>query len=278
MISRFPPAIGIACFILCGCIFNSGESSSGPQLKAGAYYSDYGSSGRSQGYESEIVLGADGRFHSFDLQDTTAWDIIKGVWESHDGLLIVKSGLERVAHYSYLFASWDTLPNDTSYLRAVSDDAFERLDVSRDSGLYYPVVRWVRYNRIEPAQIADGRYQYTEIYRDKLDSTLSHTGVSYMDLTRGGKYEDGRTTDGKPYWKFRSPNWTQLGDFLVVTGAEVDNYDSSGADTTIALDSNSEYVARIRAAGPDSLQQWIPFDQSFTTLGHWVTWRRTPLP
>ncbi len=266
----------MGCLLFTGCFENSTENSTVPlnQIKSGAYHSDYGAAGRSQGHESEMVLEADGRYHFFDIQDTTAWDITKGIWESHDGQLIVKSGLQRFAHYSYLFDGWDTLPNDTSYLRGISEDAFERLEVSRDSGLYYPVVRWVRYDRIEPKPIADGHYQFTETYPDGYDSTKTHAGAAYMDVTRNGPYADGRSEDGRPLWKFQSATWSQLGSFLIVTGAHGENYDSLGVAQPFQLDSNSEYVARIRATAPDSFQQWIPPDQTFTTGEHWVTWRR----
>jgi len=59
-----------------------------------------------------MVLEADCSYHFFDIQDTTAQGSIKGVWESHDGQLVVKSGLQRFAHYSFLFDSWNTLPPD----------------------------------------------------------------------------------------------------------------------------------------------------------------------
>jgi hypothetical protein len=278
MISRFPLAAGMGCVLLAGCIENSIDKSTEPatQIKYGVYHSDYGAAGRSQAHESEMVLEADGRYHFFEIQDTTAWDITKGIWESRDGQLIVKSGLQRFAHYSYLFDGWDTLPNDTSYLRGISEDGFERLEVSRDSGLYYPVVRWVRYLRIEPAQVADGKYAFTETYPDYVDSAQTHSATAYMDLARNGPYEDGRSEDGRLLWKFHSATWSQLGSFLVVTGAHEVDYDSAGVPTDYALDSNSEYVARIRAATPDSFQQWIPPDQTSTASEHWVTWRRTP--
>ena len=263
-----------AAFFLSGCIFGESGDHSTNRLLPGAYHSDYGAAGRSQGHESEMVLNADGEFHFFDIQDTTAWGITKGIWESHDGVLIWKSSLQRYAHYSYLFDSWDTLLTDTSYLRAISDDAFERLEISRDSGLYQPVVRWVQYHRFEPLPIADGQYQLTETYPDYYDSTVIHSGKAYMNLTRNGPYEDGRSEDGKSLWNFQSANWSQWGSFLIVTGAHGNNYDSLGAPTEFFLDSNSEYVSRVRAVEPDSFQGWIPEDQSFTNSEHWVTWRR----
>jgi hypothetical protein len=277
MDSRIHLAAGIGCAILTGCIFNNGETASSP-LKAGVYHSDYGAAGRSQALESEIVLEADGRYHFFDIQDTTAWDIIKGVWESHDGVLVVKSGLQRFTQDGLLFGYWDSLPTDTSYLRGVSDDEFERLEVSHDSGLYYPVVRWVRYHRLEPAPIADGRYQYTESYSYPWDSTRSHSGMAYVSLKRNGAYEDGRFEDGRLLFTDQSPTWTQLGSFIIIPGAHEIDYDSLGVATDYQLDSNSEYFVRIRAPAPDSFQAWIPADQSLTRTDHWVTWRRTTSP
>jgi hypothetical protein len=277
MLYRTSLAVGAVCVILAGCTTDSGETAVN-QLKPGAYHSDYGAAGRSQKHESEMVLDADGRYHFFDIQDTTAMGMTKGNWEFRDGSLIVKSGLQRYAHYSYLFDSWDTIPADTSYLREISNDAFERLEVSRDSGLYYPVVRWVQYRRIEPMQIADGRYQFTETYAYPSDSTRLHAGLAYMIVTRNGSYEDGRSVDGRPLWIFQSATWSLLGSFLVVTGAHGEDYDSAGTATPFTLDADAEYISRIRAASPDSFQQWIPSDQTNTDSEHWVTWRRTPLP
>lgn len=264
----------MAVLFVSGCIFDVRESPGANALKPGAYHSDYGAAGRDQNHESEMVLEAGGGFHFFEIQDTTAWGITKGNWESHDGELILKSGLRRFAHYSYLFDSWDTVPADTSYLRQISDDAFERLEVSRDSGLYYPVVRWVQYHRFEPLPIADGQYAYTENYPDYYDSTKIHSDTAYMNLTHSGSYEDGRFEDGKLLWVFQSEHWSQLGSFLVVTAAHGNNYDTLGVGTEFSLDSNAEYVARVRVLGRDSLEQWVPSDQAFTFVDHWVTWRR----
>ena len=272
-----PASAVMATVLLSGCIFSGDGDSQTVRLKSGAYHSDYGAAGRSQGHESELVLEANGKFHFFGIQDTTAWEVTKGNWKSGDGeTLILTSSLQRYAHYSYLFDSWDSLPPDTSYLRQISDNAFERLEVSYDSGFYSPVVRWVQYRRFEPQTLSDGQYVFTEVYPDYYDSATLHAGSAYMNLVRNGSYADGRSEDGKPLWDFQSLHWTQLGSFIIVTGANGHNYDSSGTVSAFQLDSNAEFVAQVRAVGRDSFQQWIPEDQSFTNLQHLVTWRRKP--
>ncbi len=263
---------------LSGCIVGGDGSSQSNQLKPGAYYSDYGAAGRSQGHESEIVIEPGGGFHFFEMGDSTPWVITKGDWESRDNLLIASSASRRNAHYSYVFDYWDSIPTDTSYLRRISDDSFERLELSRDSGFYFDVIRWVRYQRLETPLLSEGHYECTETHKFAGD-TVIHTGVAYLNLAHNGAYSDGRMEDGKPLWDFKSDHWFQSGSLLIVKFGLGRNYDSSGVTDwqPLSLDTNAEYVVRLRAIAPDSFQQWVPEDQTLTGFPHWMTWRRKSL-
>lgn len=267
----------VGAFFLSGCIFGESDDHATNRIAAGAYHSDYGASGRSQGHESELVLDSNGDFHFFEMGDSTPWVITRGDWKSEDGVLILNSALRRNAHYSYVFDYWDTIPVDTSYLRRISTDGFERLELSRDSGFYFDVVRWVSYQRLESLpQLAAGHYECTETY-SFTDDPAVHTGFAYLDLTLNGAYGDGRSEDGKPLWEFESSRWFQSGSFLIVKSGRGRNYDDSSGFTEwgpLSLDTNAEYVVRLRAIAADSFQQWVPLDQSSTGFPHWMTWRR----
>ncbi len=269
--------LAMGTFFLSGCIFGESGDPATNRIAPGSYYSDYGSSGRSQGHESELVLDTNGGFHFFEMGDSTPWVITQGNWKSGDGTLILKSALRRNAHYSYVFDYWDTIPVDTSYLRGISTDGFERLELSRDSGFYFDVVRWVRYQHLEsPPQLTAGHYECTETY-SFTDDPAVHTGFAYLNLTLNGAYSDGRSEDGKPVWEFESTRWFQSGSFLIVKSGRGRNHSDSSGYTEwapLSLDTNAEYVVRLRAITADSFQQWVPPDQTFTGFAHWMTWRR----
>lgn len=260
---------------LSSCIFSGEGETAG--LRSGVYQADYGAVGRELRQESELVLDPEGRFHFFQVVDTTPRIITKGNWEYRDGMLIENSAVMRIAHYTRVFDSWEKNLPDTSYVRSLSDVSFEHLEITLDSASFRQVVRWVPYHRIQPvAKLPVGRYEFSETYPDAQDSTKSHSGTAYLVIDADGSYRDGRSEDGKPLWEFESPQGFLSGSYLIAHGGRVRSFGDTGFMEweTFSADTAAEYVVRVRAIAADSFQQWVPEDQSFQPFEHWMTWRR----
>ena len=273
MLKVFAVVVGM---VLSGCLFSGESDSSAFKLKPGVYRSDYGVGGIAQQHESELVLGANGDFRFFQINDTTPWIITQGKWSYQNGMLIERSAVTRQAHYSYVFNEWQTVPLDTSFVRSLPD-GFEHLEISQDTGYDFEVVRWVQYHKVTPVPgLPYGHYQFSETYPDAYDSTHTHSGLYYLHLNPDSTYSDGRLEDGIPLWEFESNHWFVSGSHLIVKGGRTRDWDDTGFTPWVPSDTDAEYVVHIRTVTPDSFQQWVPVDQSFQYYQHWITLRHMP--
>jgi len=231
------------------------------------------------GLESEMVLDSNHQFRCFFMRDTTPWGILRGSWESHDGMLVWKNAVVRNSHGGFDFDYWEKYPIDTSYLRGISDSGFERLEISVDTQ-YFQLVRWVKYRRMQPLpKLNAGRYEFTETYQDYFDSAHS-TGMSYVELT-SGTYRDGRVNNGIPVYEFESTHWFQSGSFLIMQNSRSRSYDTATKSfstwDTFPAAAQYEYVVRLRDIQSRRFQQWVPIDMSYQGAPYWVTWQRVTL-
>jgi hypothetical protein len=230
---------------------------------------------RIHGMESELILNEDGTFRYFQIDSNTAFYTAKGEWKA-TGKDMAWSRVSRSYLYHGGFKIWDTLASpDTSYLRNVADSGFERLEVSTDT-LYVSVLRWVTYRRITPAgPLPRGTFEFSETYRDGVDTTRTDTGLTRLEITHDGPYVQRIFLNGAVSMTDVDSLWTQAGTFLITTRNRHCEYET-GYTACSDAPSDYEYVARLSDVGDTAFHLWIAPDFTYQPRPFWAKFQRVP--
>lgn len=240
---------------------------------AGTYQGDHGTMTRRQGLESELILREDGTFRYFFIDSNTAFQTAKGAW-SVEGERMEWKDWSRSYLYHGGFRRWDTADApDTSLLRNVEESGFERMELTYDT-LYAPVIRWIRYTRISPeARLPDGEFEFSEAFRDPVDSNLTIRGSTRLEIARDGHYVQKIYHDGEIVMEEVDSLWSQAGTYLITTRNRHCGYEP-GYVSCSSAPPEYEYVARLDQVGEDGFSLWIAPDFSYQPGPHWAAFRK----
>lgn len=259
---------------LSACLFEEENAPPVPP-RAGAYRGDHGAITRLHGFESELILGEDGSYRYFLIDTNTAFYTAKGRWKASDKEMVCK-GVTRSFLYHGGFKTWDTLAApDTSYLRNVSDSGFERLEVTYDSQ-YVSVLHWVEYRRLSPVgALPEGAFAFTESHPDGVDSTLTVTDSTRVEITRNGHYVQHTYRNGEPYISDVDSSWTQAGSFLITSRNRHCEYEPGYTSCSNApLD--YEFVARLDDVRETAFHLWLAPGFTYKPVPYWAEFLKSP--
>ena len=260
----------VAAASLAGCFLGT-EDPSPPRLSPGAYRGNHGQLTRLHDLESELVLDPDGTFRYFQIDSNTAYFTAKGKWKAQ-GNSMEWSGVSRSYLYHGGFGLWDTLASpDTSYLRNITDSGFERLETTYDTQ-FVSVVRWIPYRLFEAeADLPAGKFEYRETYRNGVDSTLTDTALTRLEITRDGRFLQDTFLNGVLTMTDVDSQWTQRGHYLITSHNRHCEYQYD--PEYIACGDSSpgfEFIARIGEVDEDGFRLWISPDHTRLESPYWV--------
>ena len=265
----------IAAALLVSCL--SPEEDPPPKgfAMTGTFRGDHGAITRLRGFESELIINADGTFRFFLIDSNTATFTFKGKWKGAEREM-VWTDIARSYVYHGAFRVWDSLAApDTSYLRNVTDSGFERLEATLDVK-YVSTIQWIRYRRI-PAEnpLPEGAYIFRETYRNGVDTTLTDTALTRLEIARNGSYIQKIFTNGILTSSDADSQWTQAGTFLITSRNHYCSYES---DASYCGDSplDFEFVARLSHPEENAFRLWIPQGTSFQPFAYWADFRKAP--
>ncbi len=263
--------------LLSACIFG-GEENSPPTVTPGYYRGDHGEATRLLGLESDLILDSSGAFHFFSVDSNAVEQEIKGNWRAQGGGMVWSAVLSSWAEYTGEFTSWDTLAPDTSQLRQVTADGFERLEVSQDAQRH-TLLRWVQYQRALPVpSVRDGAYEYLDTvpyYADTVQIALPLT--TRYEAHAGGTFVETDFQDGQPQLQTSFAQWMQAGSFLIGMQPSYRQADSThqyGAWTVYPPE--YEKVLNLRNLSDTGFQVWIPWDFTNHSNPYWADFNAAP--
>jgi hypothetical protein len=266
--------LGLALPLLSACM-SATENPPPASPQAGTYRGDHGDMTRLHGFESELILDGDGAFRYFQIDSNTAFFTAKGKWGSTENGMIWK-GIARSYLYHGGFKIWDTLAApDTSFIRKLTDSGFERLEVTFDTQ-YVSVLRWVDYHLVSPANLLpEGTFESSETYRDGVDTNLTDTGLTHLEITRNGQYIQKIFRNGEPLMTDVDSEWTQAGTFLITTRNHHCEFEP-GYTACSDAPFDYEYVARLDQVGSTAFHFWMSTDFTYQPSPYWAKFEKAP--
>lgn len=248
---------------------------SGPQ--AGTYQGDHGEMTRLYGMESELILDGNGSFRYFQISHNTAVFTTTGKWGITDKEMVWRQ-IARSYLYHGGFKYWDYLSSpDTSFIRKVTDSSFERLELSRDTLSEY-ILRWVDYRLVTPVKILpEGVFEYSETYRNGADTLLTDTGLTHLEINRGGHYIQKIYLNGRLSMSDVDSSWTQAGSFLITSRNHHCEYEYA-PDFTACSEApiDYEYVARLDKVENSAFHLWMGPDFTYQPEPYWAPFEKAP--
>jgi hypothetical protein len=266
--------IGAGLLLLTACTATT-ENPPPATPQAGTYRGDHGEMTRLHGFESELTLEGNGSFRYFQIDSNTAFFTAKGQWGVSENSLIWK-GITRSYLYHGGFKIWDTLSApDTSFIRKMTDTSFERLEVTFDTQ-YVSVIRWVDYRLVSPVKLLpEGAFEFSETYRDGLDTTQTDTGLTHLEITRNGQYIQKIFRNGVPSMTDTDSLWTQSGTFLITSRNHHCEFEP-GYTACSDAPFDYEYVARLDKVEPSAFHLWMSTDFTFQPNPYWAAFEKAP--
>lgn len=260
--------LAISLVILSACRSPTGNADH-PGLRPGAYRGDHGTIASRRGMESELILDSSGTFRFFLIDSNTAVFTSKGEWDAA-GMAMVWSGISRSYLYHGGFRLWDTLAApDTSFLRNISDDGFERLEVSTDSQ-YASILRWVRYAKIAGSNpLEAGAYEFLETFSNGVHAEVIDTGLTRLEISSPGPYVQRLFVNGILSSMDVDSRWYQEGTFLITGGNRHCGYET-GYTSCGDAPPEYEYVARLSHVSDTGFHLWIAPDFTFQSGPFWA--------
>jgi len=246
-------------------------------IRPGVYQGQYGSRVRGSNIETELILDSHGCFRYFLIDSNTAFYTAKGRWQASDEEMllsrVIRAGLNEGG-----FSFWDTLnAPDSSRLRNVYESSFERQEAFFDS-LGIPMLLWVTYHRIPPQPLlSEGRYEFTELFRDWFDTNAVNFGLTRIRLNRGGSFFEDRFQNGKPMFEIEDFSWKQSGSFFISTDSHIRfPTDSTGFSEWFHSPPDYEFITRLQNIGASSFQFWLGADYTVQKFPIWATFKAKP--
>ncbi len=226
------------------------------------------------------MLDSAGSFRFTLSQGNSPFYVAKGQWIADRGNMIWSNFVAVNSHSGIDFGAWQSYSPDTSQFRLTSDSSFERQEIVYDS-VEGEKIRWVPYRKKNPfAAPATGKFEYSEKYRDSMDTTRLINGITFMEFQAEGKYRDGSLVNGDTVVEFQAGTWKQIGSFVITTQNRFRNYNDSLHELDPWQDepADYEYVFRIQAVTPDSFQSWQTLEATHQGVAYWARFRRAPSP
>jgi hypothetical protein len=220
-------------------------------------------------------VNTDGTFRYFQIDSNTAVFTSKGKWKIGKEEM-VWSGISRSYFYHGAFRKWDTLTSpDTSYLRKVTDSGFERLEATYDSQ-FASTAQWVKYRRLpDPNPLPEGAYVFSETYRNAIDTAVTDTDSTRLEITHEGSYVQKLFTNGILASMDVDSQWTQVGNYLITSRNRYCSYDT-GSSYCGDSPADFEYVARLEDIEEKGFHVWIPAGSSIQGVSFWADFRKAP--
>lgn len=245
------------------------ENSTANQIEPGNYRGYHGKLTDTYGIETELVLNTEGTFRYFFIEQNTAFQTFKGNWHLNENEMILTRKL-RSSLYHGGFRVWDTLETpDTTYLRKVTSNSFERLEVTYDT-LFNPIAKWIQYQLFpQENTLSDGNYEFRESFKNGVDTTIIDSAITFLSIYNNKLYTQNILINGEQYMSDTDSSWTQVGSFLITSKNNHCEYEP-GYSHCMDASPGYEYIARLTNIHSSHFQLWLAPGYTFQPEPLWA--------
>jgi hypothetical protein len=245
--------VGFAC-IAGGCIMGGNSDSETietekiyrSRISPGHYIGDFDAAEPGTQYEPEFVFRNNGTFRYIVSGSNEALYLLDGQWKAKTDSLYLEDISESYGDFGG-FESWDSIINDSSSLRFITDSSFEHLEYLPFAHNGSGKIDWITYRKVIYPAISQGTYEWSQTLNDTTRVAQFTFGDSLHFTLETSENED--TT------LHQTSEWLQSGTFLMMKNITLFERDSNKVFNPVeTLDVQLLY--RVKNITRDAIEVW----------------------